>query len=172
MRNMQRVDLSDDSDDFDENGVLKDAHSFRVPMLMADSNRARRRTLDASASLPGFRSPTSTTMTDAELVKAARKIDRAYKQADFIARHAWRGPDADADEMDALYDAEVGGDDDDDDDMVFSEVTPEEFIAARNNVHGGKRGNKHSRTVTRDFSAVDAEYQRYDQTISRMWRSK
>jgi hypothetical protein len=70
--------------------------------MMADSISGQpRRTLDTSAFRPGFRGPTTATMTDAD-VAAAKKIDRAYKIYDFIVKNAWRGPGSDV-EMDRLY---------------------------------------------------------------------
>lgn len=82
----------DDEDAFDENGVLKDGHSYRVPMRMLDNlQRAvhdhatglrQARILDAPLHQPGFvRNPRN--------VAARRAL---YDALDAELQEAWRTP--------------------------------------------------------------------------------
>jgi len=73
-------------DDFDENGLLKDGHTYRVPMRMADSNSTRR-TLDAALHRPGFRAATA--LDDAALADARDAREQAYRDYDERVSTAW-----------------------------------------------------------------------------------
>jgi hypothetical protein len=76
--------------DFDENGILKDGRSFRVPMFMADGTRARPLITDASGNggfalhRPGFRVSSSDAARDAK--------QQAYESYTRDLENAWRAP--------------------------------------------------------------------------------
>ena len=82
----------DEEDAFDENGVLKDGHSYRVPMRMLDSlqravhehvaGRQKVRIHDAPLHQPGF-------VRDARSVEERRKI---YDEYDGTVSNAWKNP--------------------------------------------------------------------------------
>ena len=106
-------------EDFNPDGTLKDKHSMRVPLRMADSATVRDRLSalhDSSAYRPGFRNSTTTTgLSDAEMKAADTRLDHALKLRSFQDRHAWRGPEFwQSPECDALFDSEVGDDPDED----------------------------------------------------------
>jgi hypothetical protein len=86
-------------DDFDENGILKDGHSFRVPMFMADGNSARPLITDAAGNggaalhRPGARYVSSTphTLDAAEQVTLRHMRDEAYSSYDREISEQWKG---------------------------------------------------------------------------------
>jgi hypothetical protein len=65
----------DDGDPFDENGLLKDGRSYRVPMYLRDS-AAR------------YANDRRFVATDAQL----RDLERAYAEASAFAENAWCAP--------------------------------------------------------------------------------
>jgi hypothetical protein len=97
---MQRVT----DDDFDENGVLKDGHRMRVPMMMMDARRdttsARTRIVDAfgngGAALhrPGARyaAPSPHTLDAAEQATLRHMRDEAYANYERDISERWKGP--------------------------------------------------------------------------------
>jgi hypothetical protein len=112
------------AEDFDSEGNLRNpkeiiTDNLQVPLQFADSNTVSNNTgtrshvqlLDAGSHRPGFRSPTTTGMSDSELkaVKAAKdKRAHSYATYDFIARNSYLGTDPDL--LDGLYDADPDDD--------------------------------------------------------------
>ena len=99
----------DDDDAFDENGVLKDGHRIRVPLMMMDSVQqavaADTTTLVVDAyggtthlSCPGpryLRPAPVHTADAARQVTLAHMRDEAYRDFVEAATNAWRGTDND-----------------------------------------------------------------------------
>jgi hypothetical protein len=92
---MRRIN-ADDDDDFDEEGILKDGRSLRVPLTMADSwqrdmVRSLSRVTDASGNAGAFHRP-GFRVVDAA---ASDAKETAYAEYDSRVANAWRDADND-----------------------------------------------------------------------------
>jgi hypothetical protein len=80
---MNRRSRHNDDDDFDERGILKDRHTFRTPMTMADGAS------DPCAVIYDAHQPGPVRSRDQSAFDAK---ERAYREREYEDANAWRNP--------------------------------------------------------------------------------
>jgi hypothetical protein len=189
-----------EDDDFDENGVLKDGHSFRVPIRMMDSmqrsiakhfeqTRPKLVTAADGATMglhrPGYRIETGGNAND-RLVRDVNRYARdcAYDRYDYDVSNAWKHRDEWPDDDDADTEARAGavrnallsrGHDPDDVEGYIADLSDEDLqdLDAGDHVAAFEAAiaGRDQATVAVDRKLrLDELYRHRDQELANEWR--
>jgi hypothetical protein len=173
-------------DDFNPDGTLKDKRSFRTPLMMADSNNARRRTLDAAAFRPGFRTAAAVdaSIDDDAFADALDARDQAYRDYDERVSSAWLDSADDTfdktmrvlarwqDAMDA--ETNEGGVEGDACTVRNAEFPDDQGSPGHIRMYRGRLVCTPDEPKSKDAATIDAReaaYQQYDREIADAWRT-